>query len=79
MIARGAIKKSRYVRFIEGRRSEEMAQSNAFSPQSPRWVMAIEVSQNKKICGGEKNGRRKEIGSAILRRRTNRGSINIKK
>ena len=56
-----------------------MAQSNAFSPQSPRWVMAIEVSQNKKICGGEKNGRRKEIGSAILRRRANRGSINIKK
>ena len=26
-----------------------------------------------------KNGERKEIGSAILRRRTNRGSINIKK
>ena len=28
---------------------------------------------------GGKNGGRKEIGSAILRRRTNRGSINIKK
>ena len=28
--------------------------------------------------GGKKGGR-KEIGSAILRRRTNRGSINIKK
>ena len=28
---------------------------------------------------GGKNGERKEIGSAILRRRTNRGSINIKK
>ena len=27
----------------------------------------------------EKNGERKEIGSAILRRRTNRGSTNIKK
>ena len=26
-----------------------------------------------------KNGERKKIGSAILRRRTNRGSINIKK
>ena len=26
---------------------------------------------------GEKNGERKEISSAILRRRTNRGSINI--
>ena len=41
--------------------------------------MTIEVSQNKKICGGEKNGGRKEIGSALLRRRANRGSINIKK
>ena len=28
---------------------------------------------------GGKNGERKDIGSAILRRRTNRGSINIKK
>ena len=28
---------------------------------------------------GGKNGGRKEISSAILRRRTNRGSINIKK
>ena len=28
---------------------------------------------------GGKNGKRKEIGSAILRRRTNGGSINIKK
>ena len=28
---------------------------------------------------GGKNGGRKKIGSAILRRRTNRGSINIKK
>ena len=28
---------------------------------------------------GGKNGKRKEIGSAILRRRTNRGSISIKK
>ena len=28
---------------------------------------------------GGKNGERKEIGSAILRRRANRGSINIKK
>ena len=40
--------------------------------------MAIEVSQNKEICGGGKNGGRKEIGSAIRRRRVNRGSINIK-
>ena len=28
---------------------------------------------------GRKNGGRKRIGSAILRRRANRGSINIKK
>ena len=28
---------------------------------------------------GRKNGERKKIGSAILRRRTNRGTINIKK
>ena len=28
---------------------------------------------------GRKNGERKKIGSAILRRRKNRGSINIKK
>ena len=40
--------------------------------------MAIEVFQNKEISGRGKNGGRKEIGSAILRRRANR-SINIKK
>ena len=39
--------------------------------------MAIEVSQNKEICGGGKNGERKEIGFAILRRKANKGSINI--
>ena len=33
--------------------------------------MAIEVSQNKKICGG----RRKGIGSAIRQRKANEGSI----
>ena len=41
--------------------------------------MAIELFQNKEICGGGKNGGRKEVGSAILRRRANRGSMNIKK
>ena len=41
--------------------------------------MTIEVSQNKKICGGGKNEERKEICFAILLRRANRGSINIKK
>ena len=41
--------------------------------------MAIEFSQNKEISGEGKNEGRKEIGSAILRRRANRGSIHIKK
>ena len=40
--------------------------------------MAIEVSQNEEIYGGGKNGGRKELGSAIRRRRAIRGSINIK-
>ena len=40
--------------------------------------MAIEFPPNKKIYGGGKNGGRKEVGSAIRRRRANRGSINIK-
>ena len=35
--------------------------------------MAIEVPQNEQISGGEKDGRRKEVGSAIRRRRANRG------
>ena len=70
---------------LRGRRSEEMTQTNAFSLRdrkyllSPTGMMAIENSQNKEIFGGEKNRGRKEIGSAILRRRANRGSINIKK
>ena len=41
--------------------------------------MAIEVFQNKEICRGGKNGGRKDIGSTILWRRANRGSIDIKK
>ena len=41
--------------------------------------MAIEVSQNKEIGGRGKKGGRKEIGSAILWKRANRGNINIKK
>ena len=40
--------------------------------------MAIEVPQNKEISGGGKDGRRKGFGSAIRRRKANRGSINIK-
>ena len=41
--------------------------------------MAIEVPQNEEISGGGKDGGRKEVGSAIRRRKANRGSINIKK
>ena len=52
---------------LRGRKSEEMTQSNTFSPPgrnhllSPRWVMAIEVRRNKKIFGGGKNGGKKEL------------------
>ena len=35
--------------------------------------MAIEVPQNEEISGGGKNGGRKGVGSAIRRRRANRG------
>ena len=41
--------------------------------------MAVEVHQNKEILGGERDEGRKEITSAIRRKRANRGSINIKK
>ena len=41
--------------------------------------MAIEIPKNKEIYGGEKNGGRKGVGSAIRQRRANRQSINIKK
>ena len=43
--------------------------------------MAVEVPQslNEEISGGGKNGGRKGVGSAIRRRRANKGSINIKK
>ena len=40
--------------------------------------MAIELPQNEEISGGGKDGGRKGVGSAIRRRRANRGSINIK-
>ena len=41
--------------------------------------MAIEVPQNEEISGGEKNGGRKRVGSAIRRRGANRGGIHVKK
>ena len=40
--------------------------------------MAIEVLQNKEICGGGKDVERKAVGSAICRRRANKDIINIK-
>ena len=67
------------------RESEEMTQSNTSSPRGlevlfecPR-VDDNEVPQNEDISGGGKNGGRKKVDSAILWRRANRGSINIKK
>ena len=41
--------------------------------------MAINVPQNEETFSGGKNGGRKEVSSAICRKRANRGSINIKK
>ena len=40
--------------------------------------MAIEVSQKKQICEGGKNGGRKRIGFAILRRRANGGAQTLR-
>ena len=37
-------------------------------------MMAVEVLQNQKISGGGKNGGRKGIGSAMCRRRANKGA-----
>ena len=41
--------------------------------------MVIEVPQNEEISGEGKNGGRKGVCSAIGWRRTNRGSVHIKK
>ena len=57
-----------------------MIQSKTSSPRGSKVpfesqrVMAIEVPSGKEIFGVG----RKEVGSAIRRRRANRGSINIK-
>ena len=40
--------------------------------------MAIEVSQNEEISGERKDGGRKGIGSAIRRRRANRGAYTLR-
>ena len=41
--------------------------------------MAIEVPQREEISGGEKNGGRKGVGSAIRWGRSNWGGVHIKK
>ena len=41
--------------------------------------MAVEVPQNEEISGGGKNRGKKGVGSAIRRRRANRGGVHIKK
>ena len=40
--------------------------------------MALEVPQNEEISGGGNNGEKKEVDSAIRRKRANRVSIDIK-
>ena len=40
--------------------------------------MAVEVPQNEEISGGGKNGGRKGVGSAIRRRRANRGAYTLR-
>ena len=40
-------------------------------------MIAIEIPQNEEIFGEEKNGGRKEVGSAIAKERI--GGVNIKK
>ena len=42
-------------------------------------VMAVEVTKSEEIFGGGKNREGKEVNSAILRKRANRDSTNIKK
>ena len=39
--------------------------------------MVVTISQNEEISENGKNGGRKEFGSAISRKRTNRESINV--
>ena len=41
-------------------------------------MIGVEVPLNITISGVGKNGGRKGVGSAIRRRRTNKGGINIK-
>ena len=59
------------------------AEAEAGSGSGGSGTFSVEAEARKihrlRLNIGGKNGERKEIGSAILWRRTNRGSINIKK
>ena len=75
-----------YVRVIEGEEVRGDDPVKYFLPTGvgstsrvPEGVMAVEVPQNEEIYGGGKNGERKGVNSAILRRRAKRGSVSIKK
>ena len=77
--------KSRYVRVIERKEVRKDDPIEYFLPTGfgttfrvPEGVMAIDVSQNKEISVGVKDGERKGIGSAICRRRAHSWSINTK-
>ena len=83
--AREVTGKSRYVRVIEKKEVRRDGPIEYFFPMgvgtifgASEGVMAIDVSQNKEISGGVKDGGRKGIGSAIRRRRANSWSINTK-
>ena len=80
--ARGAFEKIRYVKVIEEvRRNDSIEYFLPTGVRSAFWapegVMIVTVPQNGEISENGKNGRRKGVGSAISRRRANRGSINI--
>ena len=59
-------------RAVQTRDVEAEAESGTFSVEAEKQII-------HRFHIGGKNGERKEIGSAILCSRTNRGSINIKK
>ena len=74
-----------YVRVIEGKEFKGddiieyfLSTGVGSTFRVPEVVMEVEVHYNKEISEGGKDEGRKGIGSAIRRRRANRGCINIK-
>ena len=65
-------------RDVEAEAGSGSGGSGPFSVEAEAEAEARKIHRFRFHIGG-KNGERKEIGSAILRRRTNKGSINIKK